>query len=453
MDNLNKEILEIFISQPRDLVEQLEEFHPFDVSQVLLTLENDLATHFLHQDLHYVAEVLEMIEDEEEILRLTEDLQPRRLVAIVQEMEIDNAVDVMLAMDSEDAVLMLRLMEKDNREQIKKFMDYPESSAGALMTTEYISVPYNNSVKQTMRELIAFAKDDREISAIYLTDEASKLVGVLSLRELIIARAEDKLEDIMVTNLIKVQPLTDQSVVAELMSDYDFTVLPVTNRLNHLVGIVTIDDVVDVLVEEHTEDMSQLAGVSDVELDHDTTNVMDSVKNRFPWLLILLFIGFLTSMIIASFEETLNQVPILSMFLPLILNMSGNTGVQSLAVTVRGITTNQFVDKRDVLEHLFREFKTSLVNGLALSLVVFIFSYVYGQFIGQTEISFSIVIAVSIFLALVIATIAGAFIPLVINSLKIDPAVASGPFITTINDIISLTIYLALASTFIVGLS
>jgi len=168
---------------------------------------------------------------------------------------------------------------------------------------------------------------------------------------------------------------------------------------------------------------------------------------------VLLFVGFITSIIIASFEDTLNEIPILAMFLPLILNMSGNTGTQALAVTVRGLSTNQFVDRRDVFEHLFREFKASIINGLMLSTLVFIMATVMGKFTGSGDLAFTMVITISVFIALVIATLAGAIIPLVINSLKIDPAVASGPFITTINDIISLTIYLSLATMFIVGLS
>ncbi len=451
MEKIINNIKGLFQSNNENLEMDLQDFHSFDISQALLELKDIEKTMFFTLSIELISQVLSNFEPDE-FLDFLEDVSPKLITRIICEMDFDDAADILLEMQQEDQVVFLSLMDTTHRNEIKSLMDYQEDTAGAIMTTEYIDVPVDYTVKQAMKRVISLARDAETVNVIYVL-EKNRLVGVLSLRELIIARADEILKEIMTTNLITTTASVDQIIVAETMMNYDFTVLPVVDKLNRLIGIVTIDDVIDVIDEEAVEDISALAGVSDVDIDHDTETVRSSVRKRFPWLVVLLGVGFLTSIIIASFEETINEVPVLAMFLPLILNMSGNTGTQALAVTIRGLSTNQFVDRKDVFEHLWREFKTSLLNGIMLSILVFVMAYAMGRFTGSADLVFSLVISVSVFIALVLATLAGAFIPLVINALKIDPAVASGPFITTINDIVSLTIYLTLASIFIVGLT
>ncbi|XMB87441.1 magnesium transporter [Mycoplasmatota bacterium WC44] len=452
MDNLVMDsIRDLFEQRLDNFEERLLEFHPYDISQVILKLNDFDKAFFLSLNIDTVSLVLSSLEVEE-FIEFTQDVRTKIVSDIISEMDFDDAVDVLKALDDEDRIILLRLMDDKHRSKIKELMFYKEDTAGAIMTTEFIDISVNFTVKQAMKKVIDLAKEAVSINVIYVTDN-DKLVGVLSLRELIVARAEDDLKEIMTTNLITLTPLVDQIIVAETMMNYNFTVLPVVDKNMKIKGIVTSDDVMDVIDEEAVEDISALAGVTDADIDHDTETVLSSVKKRFPWLVVLLAIGSITSIIIASYEETINKVPILAVFLPLILDMSGNTGTQSLAVTIRGLSTNQFVDKRDIFEHLWREFKTALLNGFMLSTLVFIMASIMGYFTGNTDITFALVICVSVYIAIIVATLAGALIPLLINALKIDPAVASGPFITTINDIISLTVYLTLATIFIVGMA
>ncbi len=438
-----QEILNLFETN-ENLSENLLEFYPYDIAIALTEIDATFHRKFFDLEKEFVADVLSKLETEQ-FLKITEQLEPIEVSKILQKMDFDDAVDILKEVDEENQLVYLKFMDTEVRNKTRELMNYDDSTAGALMTHEYIWVPITCTIKEAMKIVISKAKEAYIVDSIYVT-ENFKLVGVISLRELIIARAEEKLADIITTNYVAVKPLDNKNIVAEKMMNYDFTVLPVIDKNNKMKGVVTIDDIVDLIDEEAVEDISALAGVSDVDIDQDNETVLDTLKKRLPWLLILVVLGFATSIILASFEETLISIPILAMFLPLILNMSGNTGTQSLAVTVRGISRNQFNNKKNIFKHLLREFKTALLMAIILSVVVFVFAYVMGMIYGETDIAFSFIIALSVLIALTFSTLAGSIIPIIIEALKIDPAVASGPFITTINDIVSLSIYLTLAS-------
>jgi len=230
--------------------------------------------------------------------------------------------------------------------------------------------------------------------------------------------------------------------------------LPVVDKHQKLIGIVSFDDILETLSEESAEDYSNLAGLSDVDVDEKET-VFSTIRKRLPWLIILLFINLITSAIITGYEEQLQLLPTLAVFMPLILNMAGNSGTQSLGIIIRLFATNQLNHKKSILRHLLIEFLTGLVNGFVIAIGLFLMVIVFNLIRGQdlaNGFNFAFVVALSINIALIVATLAGAIVPLMINSLKIDPAVASGPFITTINDILSLLIYFGLASLLITSL-
>mgnify|MGYP000994945525 CR=1 FL=1 len=454
MENLYiEEIKKLFdLELSNDVLrEKILDFHPYELSEAIVELSEsqrlDLYTILSAEDISYAISHLEI----EKVFELFEEMKPRYIVNIIQQLDIDDAVDIMLALPEEEQAGYLKLMDKDNREEIKGMFQYKEDTAGAMMTTGYIEVDVEDTVSIAMKKMIDQAVDAETIYTIYVVDKKNKLMGTLSLRELILARKGQFVKDIMNQRLITVRTGADQEVVADLAMDYDFTSIPVVDHLNKLLGIVTIDDIIDVIEEEAVEDYSRLAAVSDVDIDSDTETIWMSAKKRLPWLLILSVLGFLTSTIIAQFEGTLNAVPTIALFMPMILGMAGNTGTQSLAVTIRGLNDRQFDEKSQIVKHLVREVGTGLLNGVLIGIILFGVSYVFLRVSGiEHALTITQVVSLSIVVSLTVATFSGALIPIIINSFNIDPAVASGPFVTMVIDIIALSVYFLLATVLII---
>jgi magnesium transporter len=284
------------------------------------------------------------------------------------------------------------------------------------------------------------APDAETIYYTYVVDEDKRLVGVISLRDLIISEEDWLISDVMNERVVSVSVGEDQEEVARMVRDYDFLALPVVDFQNHMLGIITVDDIMDVMEEEASDDYSKLAAISDI--DSPEENAFSSAKKRLPWLIILLFLGSITASLIGSFEEALNKLAILATFIPLIAGMAGNSGTQALAVAVRGIATGEF-EKQGKWRMLLREAVTGIITGVSCGILITFIVYIW-----QGNLFLGILIGLSILAALIVATLAGSFVPLIMHRFNIDPAVASGPFITTINDIISILIYFGLASAF-----
>jgi len=385
------------------------------------------------------AEMIESMEMEDTLDYFTE-MDPRYSGAILTELPADDTVDILNLMDREEAVTFLTIMDEDSTEEIKQLLDYEEKTAGSIMTTEFIAIYNTHTVEQVMQLLKEEAPDAETIYYLYVINEAKKLVGVLSIRDLIIADNDDVIQDLMSEKVVTVSVARDQEDVAQLFRDYDFLAAPVVDFQNHLIGIITVDDILDVMEEEAGEDYSMLAAVSDEV--HHTDTAFEAAKKRLPWLIILLFLGLITASLIGQFEETLNQVAVLAIFIPLIAGMAGNTGTQSLAVAVRGLATGDY-EKQGKIRWLFRELGTGLITGSVSGIVITIVILIW-----QGNLVLGLLVGVSIMVSLVVATLAGSFVPLLMHRINIDPAVASGPFITTLNDIISILIYFGLATSF-----
>ncbi len=437
--------------------EKLEEYYDYEIAKALVIMEPEerkVLNSLL--PIRKLTEVFEELEPED-AFKIIKETNLELVVKIFREMETDDLVDIIDVIDDkEDRITFLSLIDVKKRVVIKSLLDFDEGLVGSIMNNNFVAVSKDDTVKQAIRKVVNLAPELEFIHNIYVTDAFGVLEGALSLKELISAGYDKSqlIEDIMSTNLIYVSPASDIEDAIEIMKNYDFLLLPVIDKELKLIGIVSYDDIIEALNEESDDDYSSLAGLSEVTIDENET-VWMSVKKRLPWLIILLFINLITSSIIKGFEAELIILPTLAVFMPLILNMAGNSGTQSLGIIIRLFATNQLDEKKSVFKHLLNEFLTGIVNGLfigvSLFILVILFNFIKGQDFS-TGLNFAFVIALSISIALVVATLAGAVVPLLINALKVDPAVASGPFITTINDILSLLIYFSLASVLIASL-
>ncbi|HEH7823688.1 TPA: magnesium transporter [Staphylococcus pseudintermedius] len=440
----NKALLDDFIAKG-DIDGFREEFlalHSYEQSEYFEISDDDVRQkmyRFLSPE--EVSEFFENLEiDEEDYEALFETMNATYASQVLEQMSYDNAVDILNQLSKKKIASLLMLMNREEAKEIKALLHYDEDTAGGIMTTEYISLTINTPVHEALMRVKDQAPDAETIYVIFVVDEDKKLVGVISLRDLIIAENDAYIEDIMSERVISANVADDQEDVAQTMRDYDFIAMPVVDYQNHLLGIITIDDIVDVMDEEASEDYSRLAGVSGIDSTDDT--IFQTALKRLPWLLILTVLGMITASILGSFEETLEKVALLAAFIPIISGMSGNSGTQSLAVSVRNISTGDIKEKSKIklaLRESGSGFLTGITCAVSLSLIIML---LYGQ------PYLALIVGTSLTIAMTVGTTIGSVIPLVINRLGIDPAVASGPFITTINDIVSMLIYFGLATTF-----
>ena len=431
---------------------QVFEYHPYEISETLLELsEIERKRIYKIFSANEISDSISFL-DTEDILRLFDEMTPRYIVNIIQDFEIDDAVDIIQALPNSERAGYLKLMDAEHNSAIKDILQYKEDTAGSIMTTEYIEIHENDTVEKAMKKLIKQAVEAESINTLYIIDDNDYLQGTLSLREIILARKGQVIKDIMNKRIISAKTSMDQEDVADIFMDYDFTSLPVVDGLNRMLGIITIDDIIDIIEEEAVEDYSRLAAISDADIDSDSETVWMSAKKRLPWLLILSFLGFFTSTIIVQFEDTLAAIPTIALFMPMILGMAGNTGTQSLAVTVRGLNNGEFDDKASIRKHLLREIGTGLLNGVLIGIILFIVTYIFLTLTDNPDaLKITEVVSLSIVASLTFSTLLGALMPIIINSFKIDPAVASGPFVTVINDILALSVYFTLATLLIIN--
>ncbi|MGI6710335.1 MAG: magnesium transporter [Bacilli bacterium] len=370
---------------------------------------------------------------------------------ILEEMDIEEAVDILQLLEEEEVLSYVSFINKETAKEIKTLLKYDEEVAGSIMGTSYVEIPVDSLVKDAMKIMIQEAKDTSYINTLYVVNKKGVLVGALGLKQLIIARKEDKIIDIMTEKVISANVMSQKEDVASLMQDYDIDAIPIVDNKNNMLGIITFDDIMDVITKESEEDYAMLAGLTSGAIEATRESIFSAVKKRVPWLMILLVLNLFTSLIISGFEKTLATIGLLAMFMPLVLGMAGNTGTQSLAVTIRSLSEDALKSKKEVIKHILREALIGFFNGLVVGIMVFLMANLVvgittNAFFTAENIKTGAVIGASIMLTLAVSTTAGALIPVVFNMIKIDPALASGPLITTINDIVALTIYFGLAT-------
>lgn len=422
--------------------QEFMELHSYDQAQFFSKLEGDYRSRiYQYLSPEEMAEVFENLDiDEDEYAELLSEMNPSYAADMISHMSADDAVDVMNELDKEQAVTYLTMMDDEAAQEIKELLHYEEYTAGSIMTTEFVAIPENQTVRSAMQTLRQEAPEAEVIYYVYVINEDKRLTGVISLRDLIISDDDTMISEIKSERVVSVSVGDDQEEVARTMKDYNFLAVPVVDFQNHLLGIITVDDIMDVMDEEASDDYSKLAGVSD--LDRVDRNPFTAAKKRLPWLVILLFLGLVTASLISRFEAALEQKAILAIFIPLIGGMAGNSGTQALAVAVRGLATGDIEEQRK-WRLIIREAGTGFITGATCGLTILLVIFVW-----QGDAILGFLVGMSIMVTIIVATLAGTLVPLLMHRLNIDPAVASGPFITTISDIISILIYFGMATMF-----
>ncbi len=422
----------------------LEDMHAADIAEVLENLEDYQQTQVfgLLSD-EKATEVLEEINSEQFSI-LLKDLTYEKKVALLENMSQDDIVDKLSELSESRQQEIIAFLDYEDAADVKELLIYEDGTAGRIMTKDYVSIRKNYSVYYAIETLRAIAPEAETIYYVYVTDEIDRLVGVISLRQLIISPPNRSVETIMNENLITVNVNDDQEDVAKIVSKYDLLAIPVIDNKNILRGIITIDDVLDILEEEATEDIFKFAGTSEYEIyENDTTlfrRVRNSVMSRLPWLIITIFGGLLSAKILSNFQGTISANATLAMFMPLLTGMGGNVGTQSSTITVRNIATH-VIEGTGIFRTLVHEISVGLFVGIVCSTMVG-----FAAIIMNADFHIAIIVGIAMWANMTTAATIGTIVPLVFKKIGVDPAVASAPFITTTIDLTGLTIYFSLAT-------
>ena len=453
---MNKEVLKepIFVQEIVDIIkaslpekelrERLGDYHDNDIAQSLDLLSKTERVH-LYSVLgaEWMSEVISYIENPSEYI---EELGIDKLAEVINEMDADDAVDLLEELDESVKVKLRSMLDEDVKTDIRLINSYDEDEIGSLITTNYICINKDLTIRGAMHELVKQAGDNDNIATIYVADENGAFCGAIDLKDLIVAResvALDTLISYSYPYLLDHEKISDN---IEKIKDYAEDSLPVLNEDKKIIGILTAQDVIEAVDDELGEDYAKLAGLSSEEDLRETTK--ESMKKRLPWLLVLLFLGMGVSAVVGAFEGVVAILPIVICFQSLILDMAGNVGTQSLAVTNR-VLMDENLSGKDKLFLVIKEIKVGFSNGILLGLMALVFLGIYiGLFKGYSYGNAFLIsgcVGVSLFLAMIISSLVGTLVPLFFNKIKVDPAVASGPLITTVNDLVAVITYYGLA--------
>ena len=422
----------------RELEVLLHDLHHADIAEILENLSFKSAIYlFKVLDSEKTAEILlELDEDLRE--KILNRLSPKEIAEELDELETNDAADIIAELSElkKDQVIS-ELQDEGHAKDIVDLLRYPENTAGGLMHKELVKVNENWNVFTCIKQMRIQAKNISRVHSIYVVDDEDALLGRLSLKDLLTTSAKTPISEVYIKKLNSVDVYTEDVEVARIMQKYDLEAIPVTDEIGRLVGRITIDDIVDVIKDEADEDYQLAAGISqDVEADD---SIIEHTKARLPWLVLALLGGFISVKVLGLFEDAMHQYGYLFFFTPLIAAMAGNVGVQSSAIIVQGLANDTL--KGSLFTRLIKEISLSLLNGVILSIILFLGSY----FILNVEIKIAIIVGISLISVIIIASLIGTFVPLLLDKFGIDPALATGPFITTSNDICGILIYFSIA--------
>lgn len=423
------------------LREILITMNPADIAALFEDLEQEklpLLFRLLPKEL--AAETfVEMEPDAQELL--IRGFSDNELKDVIDELYVDDAVDIVEEMPANVVKRILRQADPEMRKMINEILQYPEDSAGSIMTTEYVDLRPQMTAEEAIKRIRRTGVDKETIYTCYVTDSNRKLVGMVSIRTLLLADEDDVLQDIMETNVISVSTLEDQETVARMFSKYSFIAIPVVDQEGRLVGIVTVDDAMDVLQEETTEDFEKMAAITPSEKPYFKTGVLETWRQRIPWLLILMVSATFTGMIITSFESALAAQVVLTAFIPMLMDTGGNAGSQASVTIIRGMALGE-IEISDVFQVVWKECRVSLMCGITLAACNFVKVLV----IDRVNVYVAAVVCSTLVGVVFFAKLVGCTLPMVAKKIGFDPAVMASPFITTIVDAISLLLYFRIAT-------
>lgn len=434
--------------QYNELKREFTDLYPTDIAFLLDDMPEEyrpVCFRLLPKDI--AADVfVELESDSQEML--IKSFSNTELESILDELYLDDTVDIIEEMPSNVVKRILKYSDPDTRKEINKILQYPEDSAGSIMTTEFIKLRQYNTVAQAF-DIIRKNGDEAEtINVCYVTDEGCHLQGYVTIRTLVLEKdTSTKIADIMDTQIISVSTRDDKEDVAQDMSKYDFDAMPVVDSENRIVGIVTFDDAIDVMEEEATEDIEKMAAITPMDKPYLRTSTFELWKARIPWLLLLMISATFTGMIITSFEDALASYVALTAFIPMLMDTGGNSGSQASVTVIRGISLQE-IEFKDILKVVWKELRVALFCGITLAAVSFAKIMLFdGMVLDNTGITPTVALTVCLTLVLTVvcAKVVGCIMPLLAEKLGFDPAVMASPFITTIVDAISLLIYFGFA--------
>ncbi len=447
------QILELIQNKNYSKLKELLNFlEPVDVAALLDEVPKEnlpLLFRILSKE-HAAETFVEMESDSQELLiRSFSDFE---LKAVLDELFLDDTIDIIEEMPANVVSRILRHSDSETRKNINNLLNYPKDSAGSIMTIEYIDLRKSMTVQEAINKIRTTGVDKETIYTCYVTDNDRKLIGLISVRTLLLSPNEAILEDIMETNIIYATTIDDKEETAQKINKYNFLALPVVDKEGRLVGIVTVDDAIDVLQDENTEDIEKMAAIVPIDKPYLRTSAFDIWKQRIPWLILLMLSATFTGKIITSYENALEACVVLTAFMPILMNTGGNAGGQTSVTIIRGLSLGE-IEMSDIIRIIFKELGAALFCGITLGVVNF------GKMLlidsksisasGQDVITVCLVVSVTMFIAVIIGKLVGCTLPIIAKRLGFDPAVMASPFITTIVDGCALIVYFNIAKTFL----
>ena len=408
--------------------------------------ENKLPLLFRLLPKELAAETFVEMEPEAQEL-LIQGFSDNELKEVVNELYVDDAVDIVEEMPANVVKRILKQADPEMRKMINEILKYPDDSAGSIMTTEYVSLRPDMTAEEAIKRIRRTGVDKETIYTCYVTDNNRKLIGMITLRTLLLSEDDDVVSDVMEENIISVNTLVDQETVAQMFAKYNWAAMPVVDQENRLVGIVTVDDAIDVLQEEATEDFEKLAGMTPTEKPYLRTGVMETWKSRIPWLLVLMLSATLTSMVLTSYETSLAACTVLTAFIPMLTGTGGNSGTQASVAVIRGLSLGE-VEFSDTVEVIWKEIRVAVICGVTLAACNFVKLLLVDQrLLHNTSVTIPVaaVICLTMILTVICAKTVGCILPLLAEKIHLDPAVMASPFISTIVDVLTLVIYFQVA--------